>query len=521
MQIVTRERKDLNKLKKGIEDLASMVSLTMGPLGKNVIIRRPNGKVHVTKDGVTVAKAVNSNDAVEQMGIDLVREVALNTLLEAGDGTTTATVLANAFVQAIDKHTDSTTNVTTLKNELNELADKVITSVKEKALDIKNNYEAIKAVATISANNDDKIGKLIADAYEEIGYDGTLIVEEAKGSETSIEVTKGYYFERGFPTQHFITDKVKMRVELENPYILIFDKRIKNINQIMPIMQEVAKKNRPILFICEDIEGTALSTLVLNFKKQLIQAAVAVAPGYALRRKEILEDIALATGGTYIEQEAGLHLNTARLSHLGECEKVIIDNKSTVIVGGRGEEDKVQEKVKELKEKLKAELSSYKREKLTERIASLTSGIGVIFAGGNSEVEMKETKDRIDDALHATKAALSEGVVDGGGVTLLNEAMALSNLGLTTGLKIFTEAIVKPFYTIYENYEINVHGNNQPLNLKTLERGKGIEVGVIDPVKVVTTSLKNAVSIATMYLTTAGLITQTTPIFEEENEGLN
>jgi len=524
MKIVSNNKEDLDKFKKGITTLEKMVSMTMGPLGKNVIIRRPNGKVHVTKDGVTVAKAVDSNDAIEQLGIDLVREAALNTLLEAGDGTTTSTVLANAFIENIGKFAQPNQDVTKLKNELLILTEEVITNIKAKAIDIKNNYEAIKAVATISANNDDFIGKLIADAYKEIGFDGSLIVEEAKGLETSVDVTKGYYFERGFPTQHFLTDKAKLRVELEDPYILIYDKKIRSVQEILPIMEEVVKVNKPLVLICEDIEGTALSTLVINHKKGLIRTAVALCPGYALRRKELLEDIAITTGGTFIDQEAGLILRNTRLSQLGIAEKVIIDGKSTIIVGGKGNSEKIEEKIKELKEKLSIETSSYKREKLQERIASLTSGIGVIYAGGASEVEMKETKDRIDDALHATKAALSDGVVDGGGVALLNEALKLAQkyTEKTDALKIFVESAMVPFQKIYSKEAIfNLYGENEPVNLKTQEKGTGLKVGVIDPSKVVTTALKNAMSVATMYLTTGGVITQTHPIFEEEREEMN
>jgi chaperonin GroEL len=524
MKIVSKDTVYLEKFKRGITILEEMVSLTMGPLGKNVIIRRPNGKVHVTKDGVTVAKAVDSNDAVEQLGIDLVREVALNTLLEAGDGTTTATVLANAFVHASDEYMNTKDNVTDVKNELLKITEEVINNIKAQALDIKNNYEAIKAVATISANNDDNIGTLIADAYKEIGFDGTLIVEEAKGAETSIDVTKGYFFERGFPTQHFLTNKSKMKIELENPLILIYDKRIKFAAEVLSTLEIAVKNNQPVVFICEDMEGTALSSTLINHKNGLIKAAVAVTPGYALRRKEILEDIALVTGGTYIEQEAGLYLKNVKPQFLGTCEKIVIDAKSTVIVGGKGNQEKIQERVSELKEKLKEETSSYKKEKLTERIASLISGVGIIYAGGTSEVEMKETKDRIEDALHATKAALAEGVVDGGGVTLLNETLKYltTSSNKSIAAEIFSKGALKPFFKIYgEDAVIDVHGNNLAHNLKTGQRGKGIEIGVIDPVKVVTTTLKNAISIATMYLTTGGIITQTHPMFEEENYNHN
>ena len=507
MQIVTNSKEDLLKFKRGINLLEQMVSMTMGPLGKNVIIRRPNGKVHVTKDGVTVAKAVNSNDPIEQMGIDLVREVALNTLMEAGDGTTTATVLANALVESIERNKDNIKDVTKVKLELQQLTDEIIASIRSKSLDIKNNYDAIKAVATISANNDESIGEIIADAYKEIGFDGSLIVEESKKPNTYIDVAKGFYFERGYHTQHFLTDEAKLRVELEDPYILIYDKRIRNINEIYPVLKQVTPTGKPLVIICEDIDGSALSNLVINHKKGNINVATIISPGYALRRKQLLDDLALFSGGEFIDNEMGLALPNTTLSQLGRVKRIVIDNNGSTFISGAGKNELIQERVDILKEKLKDEDSAYKREKLEERIASLANGVGVIYAGGKSEVEMKETKDRIDDALHATKAALSEGVVDGGGVTLLNESLGIKVDSIAK--EILQTATLVPYFKIYgENATINVHGNNPAINLKTGQTGKGIEIGVIDPTKVVVTTLKNAVSIATMYLTTAGLITQ-------------
>lgn len=512
MNIVTNRAEDLLKFKKGINTLERMVSLTMGPLGKNVIIRRANGKVHVSKDGVTVAKEVRSNDPIEQMGIDLVREVALNTLMEAGDGTTTATVLTNALVENIEKNRDQITDVTEVKKELQQLSEVVIQNVKDKSLDIKNNYEAIEAVATISANNDSVIGRFIADAYKEIGYDGSLIVEESKKPDTYIDVAKGFYMERGYHTQHFLTDESKLKVELEEPYILIYDKKINNIKEIYSVISEVAKVGKPLVIVCEDIEGTALSTLVLNHKKGLLSTATVITPGYGLRRKELLEDLALFSGGEFIDNDYGLSLANTKINQLGRAKKVVIDSNGTTFLGGAGKNKEIQERIDVLKAKLKEEDSAYKREKLTERIASLANGVGIIYAGGKSEVEMKETKDRIDDALHATKAALAEGVVNGGGVTLLNEALAIKETSVAAN--ILKETMMTPFFKIYGDAEFNIHGDNPAINLKTGQRGQGIEIGVIDPTKVVTTTLKNAVSIATMYLTTAGIITQTELMIE-------
>jgi chaperonin GroEL len=518
--IVTKEKEDLLKFKKGIETLAEVVATTMGPLGKNVIIRRPNGKVHVTKDGVTVAKAVQSNDPIEQMGIDLVREVALNTLLDAGDGTTTATILTNAFIEAIEKYRNEIEHVTKVKTEINELVEKVVEDIRSRSLDIKENIEAIKAVATISANNDLNIGELISDAFASIGTTGNIIVEEAKGEETYVRLSDGFFFERGYVSKAFLPNNSK-KIELENPYILIYDKRIDNVNQIAGILTQVfnEKNNRPLLIICESLEGSALSSVLVNHKKGILKAAAVIAPGYAARRLELLEDIALFTDGNFIDTQLGMTLSTAKLRDLGIAEKVIIDGNSTTIIGGKGDKEKINAKINELSESLKTEKSKYQREKLNERIASLSKGVGVIYVGGSSEVEMKESKDRIDDALHATKAALSEGVVDGGGITYLNAGLKILKKPNNVAQKILMEALLRPVFNIYgEELEFEIYPFNEPMNLKTGVKGKGIEIGVIDPTKVSITALKNAASVATMYLTTGALITQSVMLFEEEEK---
>lgn len=520
MYIVTDKEEDLQRLKKGIKTLATIVGTTLGPLGKNVIIRRPNGKVHVTKDGVTVAKDVQSNDPVEQMGIDLVREVSNNTLLEVGDGTTSATIIANAFIEAVEKRKNEIGDVTTLKTQINEIVEELIGIIKGQSLDIKNNYEATKAVATISANNDEFLGKLIADAVKEIGYKGNILIEDAKGEDTYVDITEGFYIERGIANRNFFKNKSDKRVEIENPYILFYDKRIDNIKQIANILSVAHKQKeaRPIVIISETLEGSALKNVLFNHKNGALKAAAVVCPGYANRRLELLEDMALYTDGTFINTDEGMSLQTAKVTDLGIADKVVIEENSTIIVGGKGDPEKIKAKIKELELIHKDEKSKYKREKLEERIASLSDGVAVIHVGGSSEVEMKEAKDRIDDALQATKAALKEGVTDGGGVTLLNSILEYKTK-YKLAYEILVEALTKPFFTIYgEEAVFNPHGSNITINLKTGNKGKGIEVGVIDPTKVVTTTLKNAVSIGTMYLTTAAIITQTDlPFGQEQN----
>lgn len=510
MYIVTNKEEDLKRLRKGIKTLATIVGSTLGPLGKNVIIRRPNGKVHVTKDGVTVAKDVQSNDPIEQMGIDLVREVSNNTLLEVGDGTTTATIIANAFIEAVESRKKEIVDVTTLKTEINEIVEDLIGIIKNQSLDIKDNYEATKAVATISANNDEFLGKLIADAIKKIGYKGNILLEDAKGENTFVDITEGFYIERGISNRNFFKNKSDKRIEIENPYILFYDKRIDNIKQIANILTTVHKQKeaRPLVIVSETLEGSALKNVLYNHKNGSLQIAAVVCPGYANRRIELLEDMALYTDGKFINTDEGMSLHTARITDLGIAEKVVIEENSTIIIGGRGNADTIKNKIKELEEVHKTEKSKYKREKLEERIASLSDGVAVIHVGGSSEVEMKEAKDRIDDALQATKAALKEGVTDGGGVTLLNTILEYKTKN-RLAYEILVEALTRPFFTIYgEEVVFNPHGSNTTTNLKTKEKGKGISVGVIDPTKVVTTTLKNAVSIGTMYLTTAAIITQ-------------
>ncbi len=503
-------------LKRGVDALANAVKVTLGPKGRNVIISKSFGAPSVTKDGVSVAKEIELDDAHENMGAQMVKEVASKTNDLAGDGTTTATVLAQAIVKEGLKNVASGANPMDLKRGIDKAVEAVTADLESQSQEVGNSSEKIKQVAAISANNDDTIGELISQAFTKVGKEGVITVEEAKGMETYVDVVEGMQFDRGYLSPYFVTDSDKMVADLENPYILLFDKKISNLQEILPILEPVAQSGRPLLIIAEDVDGQALATLVVNKLRGGLKIAAVKAPGFGDRRKAMLEDIAILTGGTVISEERGFTLENADLSMLGTAETVTVDKDNTTIVNGSGDVEAIKARVNQIKAQIETTTSDYDKEKLQERLAKLAGGVAVLYVGAASEVEMKEKKDRVDDALHATRAAVEEGIVAGGGVALVRakavlEKITTENLDETTGVQIVNKAIESPLRTIVEN----AGGEGSVVINKVLEGKKDfgydakseeyvdmLKAGIIDPKKVTRIALENAASVAGMILTT-------------------
>ena len=503
-------------LKRGVDALANAVKVTLGPKGRNVIISKSFGAPTVTKDGVSVAKEVELENELENMGAQMVKEVASKTNDLAGDGTTTATVLAQAIVKEGLKNVAAGANPMDLKRGIDKAVSAITEDLEKQTQKVGNSSDKIQQVAAISANNDNVIGDLIAEAFGKVGKEGVITVEEAKGTDTYVDVVEGMQFDRGYLSPYFVTDADKMIADLENPYVLLFDKKISNLQEILPILEPVSQSGRPLLIIAEDVDGQALATLVVNKLRGGLKIAAVKAPGFGDRRKAMLEDIAILTGGTVISEERGFSLENATLDLLGTAEGITIDKDNTTIVNGSGDADAIKARVNQIKAQIETTTSDYDKEKLQERLAKLAGGVAVLYVGAASEVEMKEKKDRVDDALHATRAAVEEGIVAGGGVALVRakkvlEALATDNLDETTGVQIVNKAIESPLRTIVEN----AGGEGSVVINKVLEGKKDfgydaktetyvdmLEAGIIDPKKVTRVALENAASVAGMILTT-------------------
>ena len=503
-------------LKRGVDALANAVKVTLGPKGRNVIISKSFGAPHVTKDGVSVAKEIELENPLENMGAQMVKEVASKTNDLAGDGTTTATVLAQSIVKEGLKNVAAGANPMDLKRGIDKAVAAITADLEKQSQQVGNSSEKIKQVAAISANNDNTSGELIAQAFTKVGKEGVITVEEAKGMETYVDVVEGMQFDRGYLSPYFVTDPDKMIADLENPYILLFDKKISNLQEILPILEPVAQSSRPLLIIAEDVDGQALATLVVNKLRGGLKIAAVKAPGFGDRRKAMLEDIAILTGGTVISEERGFTLENADLSMLGTAETVTIDKDNSTIVNGAGDADAIKARVNQIKSQIETTTSDYDKEKLQERLAKLAGGVAVLYVGAASEVEMKEKKDRVDDALHATRAAVEEGIVAGGGVALVRAKSVLAkitteNLDEVTGIQIVARAIESPLRTIVDN----AGGEGSVVISKVLEGKKDfgydaksdayvdmLKAGIIDPKKVTRIALENAASVAGMILTT-------------------
>ncbi|MCJ8497693.1 chaperonin GroEL [Chryseobacterium salipaludis] len=508
-------------LKRGVDALANAVKVTLGPKGRNVVIEKSFGAPHVTKDGVSVAKEIELEDKVENMGAQMVKEVASKTNDIAGDGTTTATVLAQAIVREGLKNVAAGANPMDLKRGIDKAVSAVVENLKSQSQEVGDTSDKIKQVAAISANNDDTIGTLIAEAFGKVGKEGVITVEEAKGTDTTVDVVEGMQFDRGYQSPYFVTNPEKMVTELENPYILLVEKKISSMKELLTVLEPVAQAGKSLLIISEEVEGEALATLVVNKLRGSLKIAAVKAPGFGDRRKAMLEDIAILTGGQVISEERGFTMENATLEMLGTAEKVVIDKDNTTIVNGGGDEAQIKGRVNQIKAQMETTTSDYDREKLQERLAKLAGGVAVLYVGAASEVEMKEKKDRVDDALHATRAAVEEGIVPGGGVALVRSIAALNvegaNMDENTGIKIVKRAIEEPLRQIVANAggEGSVivakvaEGNGDfGFNAKNEEFVNMFEAGIIDPTKVVRVALENAASVAGMLLTTECVITE-------------
>ena len=509
-----------DQLKKGIDTLANAVKVTLGPKGRNVIIEKKFGAPHITKDGVTVAKEVELADAYQNTGAQLVKEVASKTGDDAGDGTTTATVLAQAIVAEGLKNVTAGASPMDIKRGIDKAVAKVVDSIKGQAETVGDNYDKIEQVASVSANNDPVIGKLIADAMRKVSKDGVITIEEAKGTDTTIGVVEGMQFDRGYLSAYFVTNTEKMECEMEKPYILIYDKKISNLKDFLPILEPAVQTGRPLLVIAEDVDSEALTTLVVNRLRSQLKICAVKAPGFGDRRKEMLEDIAVLTGGVVISEEKGLKLEQATLDMLGSAEKVTVSKENTTIVNGKGDKDCIQDRIGQIKNEIANSTSSYDKEKLQERLAKLSGGVCVLEVGAASETEQKEKKDRCDDALCATRAAIEEGIVTGGGVAYIRaqktlEGMKGDNADETTGIAIIRRAIEEPLRQICRNAgiegavivnKVREGEGNFGYNAKTEEFGDLRAAGVVDPAKVTRVALENAASVAGMFLTTECVI---------------
>ncbi|MCS3109701.1 chaperonin GroEL [Bacteroides fragilis] len=511
-----------DQLKKGVDALANAVKVTLGPKGRNVIIEKKFGAPHITKDGVTVAKEIELTDAYQNTGAQLVKEVASKTGDDAGDGTTTATVLAQAIIAEGLKNVTAGASPMDIKRGIDKAVAKVVDSIKHKAEKVGDNYDKIEQVATVSANNDPVIGKLIADAMRKVSKDGVITIEEAKGTDTTIGVVEGMQFDRGYLSAYFVTNTEKMECEMEKPYILIYDKKISNLKDFLPILEPAVQSGRPLLVIAEDVDSEALTTLVVNRLRSQLKICAVKAPGFGDRRKEMLEDIAVLTGGVVISEEKGLKLEQATIEMLGTADKVTVSKDNTTIVNGAGAKENIKERCDQIKAQIAATKSDYDREKLQERLAKLSGGVAVLYVGAASEVEMKEKKDRVDDALRATRAAIEEGIVAGGGVAYIRAIESLDGLkgendDETTGIAIIKRAIEEPLRQIVANA-----GKEGAVVVQKVSEGKGDfgynartdvyenmhAAGVVDPAKVTRVALENAASIAGMFLTTECVIVE-------------
>jgi len=503
-------------LKRGVDALADAVKVTLGPKGRNVIIGKSFGGPQVTKDGVSVAKEVELEDALENMGAQMVKEVASKTNDLAGDGTTTATILAQAIVKEGLKNVAAGANPMDLKRGIDKAVEAIVADLNKQAVEVGNSSEKIKQVASISANNDATIGELITAAFEKVGKEGVITVEEAKGTDTTVDIVEGMQFDRGYISPYFVTNSDKMEADMESPYILLYDKKISTMKDLLPVLEPVAQSGKPLVVIAEDVDGEALATLVVNKLRGSLKIAAVKAPGFGDRRKAMLEDIAILTGGTVISEDRGFTLENATLDMLGTAEKVTIDKDNTTVVNGAGNSDDIKARVNQIKSQIEASTSDYDKEKLQERLAKLSGGVAVLYVGAASEVEMKEKKDRVDDALHATRAAVEEGIVSGGGVALLQALPSLGKLKSTnadelTGIQIVSKAIESPLRTIVGNAggegsvvvaKVIEGENNFGYDAKTDTYGNMQEKGIIDPKKVTRIALENAASVAGMILTT-------------------
>ena len=511
-----------DQLKKGVDELANAVKVTLGPKGRNVIIEKKFGAPHITKDGVTVAKEVELADPFQNTGAQLVKSVASKTGDDAGDGTTTATVLAQSIVNVGLKNVTAGANPMDLKRGMDKAVAAVVDSIKHQAEKVGDNYDKIEQVATVSANNDPVIGKLIADAMRKVSKDGVITIEEAKGTDTTIGVVEGMQFDRGYLSSYFVTDTEKMECVMERPYILVYDKKISNLKDFLPILEPAVQSGRPLLVIAEDVDSEALTTLVVNRLRSNLKICAVKAPGFGDRRKEMLEDIAVLTGGVVISEEKGLKLEQATLEMLGTADKVTVTKDNTTIVNGAGDKENIQTRINQIKAQIATTTSDYDKEKLQERLAKLSGGVAVLYVGAASEVEMKEKKDRVDDALSATRAALEEGIVPGGGVAYIRATDALEGLkgdneDETTGIEIIKRAIEEPLRQIVANA-----GKEGAVVVQKVREGKGDfgynartdkyenlhAAGVVDPAKVARVALENAASIAGMFLTTECVIVE-------------
>jgi len=518
------------KLKKGVDALANAVKITLGPKGRNVVIDKKFGSPSITKDGVSVAKEINLKDPIENMGAQLIKEVASKTADSAGDGTTTAALLTQSIFTYGIKNVAAGANPMDLKRGIDKAVIKIVENLKNDSRKISDSKE-IEQVATISANNDKKIGQMIANAMSRVGKDGVITVEEAKGTDTEVKVVEGMEFDRGYLSPYFVTNTEKMEVELENPYILICDKKISTMKELLPILEIVSQTGKPLFIIAEDIDGEALATLVVNKIRGSLKVAAVKAPGFGDRRKEMLEDIAILTGGTVLSEERGYKIENTTIDYLGNSEKVNIDKDNTIIVNGSGKKENIKARINQVRSQIKNTTSDYDKEKLQERLAKLSGGVAILYIGAATEVEMKEKKDRVDDALHATRAAVQEGIVPGGGIALVRcidklENIIVDNEDQNTGINIIKSALEAPLRTIVKNA-----GGEGSVILQKVKLGKGdfgfnartgnfenlYEAGVIDPTKVTRLALENAASIASLLLTTECVVSET----EDSNSSNN
>ena len=509
-----------NRMKKGVDALADAVKVTLGPKGRNVVIEKKFGAPSITKDGVSVAKEIDLEDPIENLGAQMVKEVASKTADIAGDGTTTATVLAQSIINEGLKNVAAGANPMDLKRGIDKAVNAVVEHLKSQSEKVGNDNKKIEQVASISANNDNTIGKLIAQAMAKVGNEGVITVEEAKGTDTTVEVVEGMQFDRGYLSPYFVTNTEKMQAELQNPFILIYEKKVSTLKDILPILESVVQSGRPLIIIAEDVDGEALATLVVNKLRGSLKIAAVKAPGFGDRRKEMLQDIAVLTGGTVISEDQGYKLENASIAYLGQAESITIDKDNTTIVGGKGDKDAIVGRVNQIKSQIEATTSDYDREKLQERLAKLSGGVAVLYVGATTEMEMKEKKDRVDDALHATRAAVEEGIVPGGGTAYIRAIEALhelkgENFDETTGIAIIRRSLEEPLRQIVANA-----GMEGSIVVQKVREGKGdygfnartevyenmMGAGVIDPTKVSRVALENAASIAGMLLTTECVI---------------
>lgn len=510
------------KMKRGVDILSNAVKVTLGPKGRNVVLEKKFGTSTITKDGVSVAKEIELEDPIENMGAQMVKDVASKTADIAGDGTTTATVLAQSIINEGLKNVAAGANPMEIKKGIDKAVQAIVASIKQQSRAVGDDNKKITQVATISANNDETIGKLIAEAFGKVGKEGVITVEEARGTDTTVEIVEGMQFDRGYISPYFVTNTDKMQVELENPYILLFDKKIAVMKELLPLLEKAAQSARPLLIIAEDLEGEALATLVVNKLRGVLKVAAVKAPGFGDRRKEMMQDIAILTNARLISEEQGYKLENADLDYLGSADSVTIDKENTTIIGGKGRKEDIQARIQQIRTQLNNTTSTYDKEKLQERLAKLSGGVAVLYVGAATEVEMKEKKDRVDDALHATRAAVEEGIVPGGGVAFIRAIDALGSVSAAsedeqTGIAIVKRAVEEPLRQIVKNcglegsivvQKVREGKDDFGFNARTEQYEPLLEAGVIDPAKVARIAIENAASIAGLLLTTECVISE-------------